>query len=223
MSAVQNISHTGRIPYRITGILLVSSFLVPLLALVILAVSGAFPAFSAGLQGSLAEKAPYAATFRLLNLLWTAGWVLQLMGFSMLTWLLMGAGEIPLPIPAFIAVLIAAILGVLHGTFHMSVETWASQEAVRTGSIPEVYEPLRVWIGSAFRIAYVLHLLGMTGFGWSILRARFLLPWVGRMTIGWGILWLVGYMTGAGLPAALFITPAVIGVALLIDSSEKSV
>jgi hypothetical protein len=222
MSAVQNISHTVQNPSRITGILLVSSFVVPLLALVILITSGAFPAFSAGLQGSLTEKAPYAATFRLLNLFWMAGWILQLMGFGMLIWLLLHAGDAPLTIPAFIAVLIAAILGVLHGTYHMSVETWASQEAVRTGSIPEVYEPLRIWIGSAFRIAYVLHLLGTVGFGWSLLRSGILAPWAGWITVGWGILWLAVYLVGAGLPGILFITPAVIGVALLIDSSEKS-
>jgi hypothetical protein len=215
MSAAQNISLTVQSPAWIAGILLVSSFLILLLALIILIASGAFPAFSAGLQGSLAEKAPYAAIFRLLNLFWTVGWIVQLLGFALLTRLLLRAGDEFLGILVFTAVFIAAILGVLHGTFHMSVETWAAQEAARAGSLPEAYEPLMIWIGSAFRIAYILHLLSTAGFGWSILRVRLLEPWLGWISISWGILWLLSYLVGAGAPGLLFIMPAVIGVTLL--------
>jgi hypothetical protein len=94
---------------------------------------------------------------------------------------------------AFTAVLIATILGLLHATFHMTVATWAAQEAARTGSLPEVYEPLRIWIGGAFRIAYLLHLLAMAGFGWAILRTNLLGSWIGQVIIGWSLLWIVGY------------------------------
>jgi len=223
MRVAQNVSRTVQNPNQITGFLLVSCFALPLLALVILIASGAISAFSAGLQGSLAEKAPYAGLFRLLNLLWTVGWVLQLMVFGLLARLLMRAGDDSLAVPAFIAVFVAGIVGVLHGTFHMSVETWASLQTAQTGNTPAAYEPLRIWVGSAFRIAYVLALLGTIGFGWSLLRTRFLAPWAGWTMIGWGIFWLASYLVGAGLPAILFIMPAVIGITLLIDSSEKAV
>jgi len=223
MRVAQNISYTVQNPDRITGLLLVSSFAVPLLALIILVASGAISAFSAGLQGSLADKAPYDGLFRLLNLLWTAGWILQLMGFGLLTRLLTRAGDESLAIPTFIAIFVAGIVGILHGTFHMSVETWASLEAARTGNTPLAYEPLRIWVGSTFRIAYILALLATIGFGWSLLRTRLLAPWAGWTMIGWGIFWLAGYLVGAGLPATLFIMPAVIGITLLIDSSEKAV
>lgn len=214
MSAVQNISRAFQNPNRITGILLISSFLVPLLALVILITSGAFPAFSAGLQGSLAEKAPHAETFRLLNLFWTAGWILQLMGFGMLTWLLLHGGDAPLTIPAFIAVLIAAILGVLHGTFHMSVETWAAQGAARTGSVPAFYEALNGWVGSFFRVGYVAYLAGTAFFGWAIHRTRLVPTWIGRVVAGWSLLWLLGYFVGIGAPGILFFIPTLIGIGL---------
>jgi len=214
-SAVKILSRSLQDPNRIAGILLVSSFLVPLLALVILVISGAFPSFSAGLQGSLAEKAPFGDTFRLLNLLWTVGWILQVMGFGMLTRLLLDRGDVSLAIPAFIAMLIAAILGVLHGTFHMSVETWAAQETARTGSIPQVYEPLSAWVGVSFRIAYILHLLAVIIYGWAILRTELLAHWVGWLSIGWSMLWILGYLVGAGVPGILFIVPAVLGAALL--------
>ncbi len=204
---------------RATGSLLVASLLIGLLALIILVASGALPAFSALLQGSLELMVPYAATFRRLNLLWTVGWIVQLLGFGLFTRLLLRAGDEYLAIPAFIAILSAAILGVLHGTFHMSVETWAAQEAARTGSVPEVYEPLRAWISSFFRVAYITHLVAMVGFGWGILRAALLAPWVGWAAIGWSALWLVGGLAGVGVPGILFIIPAVIGVSLLLETS----
>jgi hypothetical protein len=213
---VKKITHAVQNPNQIAGILLVSSFFILLLALVILIASGAFSAFSAVLQGSLAEMAPYAATFRLLNLLWTVGWIVQLIGFGLLTRLLLRAGDESLAILAFSAILVAVVLGVLHGTFHMSVETWAAQEAARTGNIPLAYEPLRIWVSAFFRVAYVVHLAATAGFGWSILRTGFLPSWVGQVTIGWSILWLVASLFGAGVPGLLFIMPSVIGVVLLI-------
>jgi hypothetical protein len=200
---------------KAAGSVLVASLLVPLFALIILITSDALPAFSASLRGSLAEMAPYAATFRRLTLLWAVTWIVQLLGLGLLTHLLLRAGDEYLAIPAFLAILVAAILGILHATFHMSVETWAAQEAARTGSIPEIYEPLGAWVSDAFGVAYVAHLVAMTGFGWAILRARLLAPWVGWAAIGWSILWLAGYPLSIGAPGILFIMPAVIGVALL--------
>jgi hypothetical protein len=220
MSAVQKISHIVQSPYGIAGILLSSSFLILLLALIILIASGALPGFSANLQGSLAKMAPYASTLRRLDLLWTVGWILQLLGFSLFTRLLLRAGEEQLAILPFTAIFVAVMLGVLHGTFHMSVEAWAAEEAAHTGSIPEVYEPLEIWISSSFRIAYWLQLAAVAGFGWGILRAGLLAPWEGWAAIGWGILWLAGYLVGVGAPGLLFIMPAVIGAVLVMDSGK---
>jgi hypothetical protein len=219
---IQTESHSDQSSARIAGVLLVASFLILLLALIILIASGALPGFSAALQGSLGEMAPHASTFRRLNLLWTLGWIVQLLGFSLLTRLLVRAGEEQLAILSFMAIFVAVLLGVLHGTFHMSVETWAAEEAARTGSIPEVYEPLEIWIGGSFRIAYWLQLVGVAGFGWGILRTGLLAPWVGWTAIGWSILWIAGYLIGVGAPGILFIMPAVIGAVLLLKPGEKS-
>lgn len=197
------------------GSLLVASFLVLSAAVVILFASGAATVFSSVVQGSLEQMAPYAPAFRLLNLLWTVGWMVQLLGFGLLTYVLLRAGKEYLAIPAFLAVLIAVILGVLHGTFHMAIETWAAGEAVRTGNVPVAYELLARWVGSAFRVGYVTHLVATAGFGWGILRTRILAPWMGPAAIGWSVLWLAGYGVGGGAPGILFIMPAVIGVALL--------
>lgn len=200
---------------RSAGLLLAGSLLILLLAALILVASGAFSAFTNLLQGSLDQMAPYADTFRRLDLLWTVGWIVQLLGFALLALQLVGAGEEQLAVLAFTAVLVSSIQGVLHGTFHMSVEIWAAREAALTGSIPQVYEPLESWISSFFRIGYIVHLLAEAGFGWGILRGRLLAPWAGWAAITWSVLWILGSLVGVGAPGVLFIMPAVIGVALL--------
>jgi len=200
---------------RAAGGLLVSSLLILIIALVILIASGALPAFYAILQGSLAQVAPYAPLFRLLILLFVVGWIVQLLGFALLTRLLVRTGDEQLAVLAFSLLLVAVIMAVLYSTFRMSVELWAAQEAARTGSIPQVLEPLKAWASSFFRVAYYAYLVAEVGFGWGILRTKILAPWVGWINIGWGVLWLAAHLVGIGVPAIPLIMPAVIGVALL--------
>lgn len=159
-------------------------------------------------------KAPFSAVFRATTLLYAVTWILQLLGFGLLTIMLVQAGDETLAIPAFIAVVVAAILGVLHGTFNMSVEIWASQEAARTGSIPEIYVVLQDWISDTFRIGYLLYLAATAVYGWAILRTDLLPAWLGMAAIGWSLLWLLSGLIGDGAPAIPLIMPAVIGAAL---------
>lgn len=216
MRVAENALHATQSGGKIAGLFLLGSLLAGLLALAILIASGSLPAFSASLRGSLAETAPYTGIFRWLLRLWVIGWMLQMLGFGLLARLLVCGGEEQLAILAFLGVLLATLGGVLHGTFHMSVEVWAAQEAARTGSVPEVYEPLRAWASSTFGVGYVVHLLATAGFGWGILRAGLVSPGIGWAAIGWSVLWLVGYAAGAGAPGVLFIMPAVFGGALLL-------
>lgn len=200
---------------RITGSLLVASLLIRLLALVIMIASGAMPASSAMIRGSLAAAAPHAATLRLLILLFAVSWIVQLLGLGLLTRLLFRAGDEQLAILAFTLVLVATLLAVLYTTFRMSVELWAAEEAARTGSVPELFGPLQAWTNSFFRVAYIAHLLAVAGFGWGILRSGLLAPSLGWVAIGWSVLWFAGLLFGVGAPAIPLIMPAVIGVALL--------
>lgn len=215
---LQNMALAIQSPGRIAGIVLIASILILVIALIIMIASGAMPAFFALLQGSLAQVAPYAATFRLLILLFVVGWIVQLLGFGLLTRLLLRAGDEQVAILAFILLLVAASLGILYSTFRMSVELWAAQEAARTGSIPEVYVALRGWISSFFRVAYRVHLVAVAGFGWGIVRTGLLAPGIGWTAMGWSLLWLAGGLAGVGAPGILFIMPAVIGIALLLET-----
>lgn len=200
---------------RIAGGVLVASLLVLLLAAVILFASGAISGFGAMTSGALAEAAPYASRFRPQIYLFALGWIVQLLGLSLLTRLLVRAGAGQLAIPAFTLVLIAVIAAFLYYTFRASVELWAAQEAARTGSAPEFFEPLRLWLSGNFRVMYRAHFLAMLGFGAAILQTELLSPELGWATIGWSALWFTASLVGAGLPALPFIMPVVIGVALL--------
>ncbi|HEX6387148.1 MAG TPA: hypothetical protein VF177_20980 [Anaerolineae bacterium] len=200
---------------RIAGSLLVASLLILFLALIILIASGAAPAFPAIVQGRLAQVAPYAATFRLLILVFAVGWIVQLLGLALLTRLLVRAGGEQLAILAFTLILVATIMAILWSAFRMSVELWAAQEAARTGSVPELFEPLKAWTSSFFRVASRAHFLATAGFGLGILRTGLLARWVGWVAIGWSLLWLLGGLGGGVPPATPLIMPAVIGFALL--------
>jgi hypothetical protein len=200
---------------RVAGSLLVTSLLILVLALIIMIASGAMPGFSAMLQGSLAQVAPYAATFRLLILLFVIGWIVQLLGLGLLTRLLLRAGGEQLAILAFTLILVAAIISILYSTFRMSVELWAAQEAARIGTLPAFYEPLRAWISDFFRVASRMYHLAVAGYGLGILRTGLLVSWVGWAAIGWSLLWLLGGLVGVGAPAIPLIMPVIIGIALV--------
>lgn len=200
---------------RTAGSLLVASLIILLLAAIILIASGAMPGFSAMLQGSLAQVAPYAATFRLLILVFVVAWIVQLLGLVLLTRLLVRAGSEQLAIVAFTLILIAALMAILYSTFRMSVELWAAQEAARVGSVPAIFEPLRAWPRSIFTVAERAYFLATAGFGLGILRTRLLAPWVAWAAIGWSLLWLLAGLGGGVPPATPLIMPVVIGIALL--------
>lgn len=201
--------------HRVAGALLAASLLVSVLSLVITITSGAIAGFGPLVRGSLKEAAPYAASFRLPTLLFAIGWIVQLIGLSLLARLLARAGAEQLAVAAFTLVFVAVIVAFLYSTFQMSVELWATQEAARAGGVPEIFRALHDWVSDTFRIAYGAHLLAMAGFGIAILRTGLLGPGVGWATIGWCTLWFVGILLGAGIPALPIIMPAVIGVAML--------
>jgi hypothetical protein len=200
---------------RVMGSLLVAALLIGLLAVVVMIASGAARGFAA-VGGALELMAPYAETFRLLNGMYTVAWVALLLGFALLARLLARAGDEQLAILAFFLILITCVTGVLHGAFHVGLTTWAAEEAARTGSIPEIYHPLRAWADAAFRLGYAGSFIALALVGWGILRTGLLAPALGWIAIGWSFLWLVSFLFRlGGAPAVPFIMPAVIGLAVL--------
>ena len=201
---------------RLAGALLVAPLLIAILALLLMIASGALPGFAA-VRGALEQMAPYADTFRLLNGMYAAAWIVLLVGFALLARLLARAGDEQLALLVFSLALVTVVTGALHGAFHVGVTTWAAEEAARTGSIPEIYHPLRAWADGAFRLGYAGSFVALAFIGWGILRTGLLAPWLGWTAIGWSALWFAALLFGMGAPAIPFIMPAVIGVALILE------
>lgn len=202
-------------PGRLAGGLLVLSFLIGLGAAFILFASGAGSAFASGLRGGLAQQAPYAGVFRLTNGLYAVMWIILLAGFSLLAGLLLRAGSDQLPILGLTLLGVAAVLGVLEGTFHMGVTTWAAGETAAAGSTPAIYPVLRGWVSSFKLICEGLAQLSLLIFGLAILRSDLLPAGTGWLAAGWGGFWFLALVVSHfGFPALAFIVPPVIGVAL---------
>jgi hypothetical protein len=201
---------------RVAGGLLVAGLLIGLLAVAIMVVSGAARGFAA-VGGALETMGPYADTFRLLNMMYAAIWIVLLLGVALLARLLARAGDEQLALLAFTLALVTCVAGVLHGAFHVGLTTWAAEEAARTGSIPDIYHPLRAWADGAFRLGYAGSFVAMILIGWGILHSGLLSPPLGWAAIGWSVFWLVASLLRlGGAPAVPFIMPAVLGVALLL-------
>lgn len=214
-------NHAFSTDERVTGGLLVAGLLVGLLAVMFMIVSGSTPGFAA-VGGDLEAMAPYANSFRLLNGMYSVAWVFLPLGFALLSRMLARAGQEQLALLAFTLILVTGITGILHGAFHVSLTTWAAEEAGRTGSIPELYQPLRAWADGAFRLGYVGSFVAIALTGWAILRSGLLSPSLGWIAIGWSMLCFAGWLVGVGAPAVPFIMPAILGVAFLWSQTRSA-
>lgn len=204
------------------GGLLVGSLFIPLLALLLMVVTGAAGGFGAAVGRSLEGMAPYADTFRMLNLMWASAWVALLGGLAALTALVRHHGAPHAAVAALGLAGAASVAGLLQGTFGASVTSWAAEEVARTGEVPPLYAPLRSWIDLAFRFGYLLALAAVAVLGWSLKGTPILPPWVGSATLVWSVLWLAGGIVGVGIPALAFVMPAVIGAALLRPATRAA-
>lgn len=201
---------------RVAGGFLTISLVIAIVALIVMIASGALRGFAPMVGGELAQVAPYAGTFRSLILMFALSWLVQLLGLGLLTRLLVRAGSGQLAVLALMLAIVATVLAVLWTTFRMSVELWAAEEAASTGSIPELFAPMRAWIDAFFRLGYLGHLLAGAGFGWAIARTAVASPALGWVAVVWSLLWFVALGFGGGPPAIPLLMPAVIGIALLV-------
>jgi hypothetical protein len=200
----------------------VASLLVLIIALVVVVLDGALPAFSASLGGSLEALAPHAQTFQVANLLYAIGWIVLLLGLVGLTVFLVRSGDVAVATLALAATGVATVLAVLEATFHVGMTTWAAGEAAATGNIPVLYTAVRRWV-SGFKLLYIgLGLSAQVGYGVVLLRTAALPGWVGKATVIWSLTWLVLLTVGTGAPAIVFIAPAAIGAVLVLGKGATA-
>ncbi len=80
------------------------------------------------------------------------GTLLTLVGLALLTKLFRGAGGEGFSQVGLIAFAVGFLLWIIDVSFRLSGDSWAAQETVRTGIMPDLYIPLRLWIGALFVI-----------------------------------------------------------------------
>ena len=137
----------------------------------------------------------HPALWRRATLLFISGTLLTVAGLAGLTDTLEGSGTVWLARISLLAFVIAAVLWVILLTFRLTVDPWAGEHLARTNTMPDTYEPLRLWIGPLFVIYTVLMFLGLALLGVAVLGASLLPQWCGWLAIVYGI-------AGLGLLAA---------------------
>jgi len=200
---------------KIAGATLILSILSLGIGLVIIGIQGKFGGLAASFSGveGFGERASALSTLAKAAIPLT---LLQVVGFGILAVMLREEGEGSISTVAFGLLLLALTLTAFRGAFDGTVTVWAAEQSASSGTVPDLFEPLKAWVGFIFGVAYVGYFVAMAGFGWGVLRAGILPTWVGWASIGWSVLWVGGYVVNVGLPAFILIPPLIFGIALLV-------
>ena len=205
----------------ISGSLLVLGIVITGAGFIVLLVQGKIEGLEAAFKGveGIGEA---ASAFRTLEAFTRPGYVLLLLGFGMLTVRLSEEGDHTISILALNLFVVFLVVSVLEGTFHSEVTAWAGQEWARTGTVPEFFEPLRQWVNGPIQLVYMsFGFTSMAAYGWAILRTGVLQRWLGWVTVGWSLAWLIVILvTQDTLPAVVFVPMLLIGVALLVPRQD---
>lgn len=127
---------------------------------------------------------------------------------------------VALTIIAAVVYLLGAGCWIVSLVFRLTVVPWAAAEIVSQGRVPPTFVPLDAWAGAL----YVMHMasayLAFALLGAAVLASEVLPPWLGWLGVGWGLVFLVGFVLTrfAGLfnpPFWAHLYPAVVGVTLL--------
>lgn len=204
-------------PGRIAGALILSSVVVIGAGMLALQVQGTLGGLASGFRG-VEGIGQAASAHRTLEPFARVGMVLFLLGFGVFTLHLSEAGGRNLAVLAFSLMLAAVTLTVLEGTFHARVTAWAGERWAQTGTVPELFEPLRVWVNHSIQLAYLTFgFLAMALYGWAILSTGVLPAWVGWATVAWNVALLVLLtLSLLGIPLLLFVMPVLIGLMLVL-------
>lgn len=219
--------NAGRLPgasnlvneHRLTAILLILAFISFAIGatLPVVGEKGNMQIFTLPVREHLLAVAENAAVWRWANIFVGAAAVLLLVGLTMLTTILEGAGERVLSRLGLVGLLLAVVLWVVFSAHRAVVSVMAAQETVGTGTVPPYYEPLARWGFALFYVYAVVGFLALAAYGGSLLQVGLLPAWVGWGTIIFSIAMLVLLLiTGDTLPAFHYFPPLLIGIFLLL-------
>lgn len=106
--------------------------------------------------------------------------------------------------------------------FRLSVVPWAAEQTVATDDVPALFPPLDHWAEMLYRVHMIAAYAAFGLIGSAVLASGGLSPWVGWLGLGWGLVFLAGFV--APRLSWLFQPPfwahaytAVLGVMLLLS------
>lgn len=201
---------------RVAGLLLVLSVAVILGAAGLIASQGRLSGMAAAFQG-VGPGSQDASGLRTIGRAAVPYLMAQLAGFALLALLLHRAGDGGMAVVALIFFVFSSVLATIEGSFHASVTVWAAEEAMRTGSAPEFFDPLRRWLQSEVQGPYMSFLLvSLLLFSVSALRTGVIGVGVAWVALGWSLLSFPLYFLLTGAPLVTLPLPLIFGIGLLL-------
>ncbi len=205
--------------HRLTAILLILAFISFAMGatLPLVGEKGNRQIFTLPVREHLLAVADNAVAWRWANIFMGAAAILLLVGLTMLTTILEGAGERVLSRLGLVGLLLAVVLWVVFSAHRAVITVRAAQEAIETTTVPPYYESLAQWGFALFYVYAVVGFLALAAYGGSLLQVGLLPAWAGWGTIIFSIAILVLLLiTGDTLPAFHYFPPLLIGILLLM-------
>jgi hypothetical protein len=205
--------------YRLTAIPLILAFISFAIGatLPVVGEKGNVRIFTLPVREHLLAVADNAVVWRWANIFMGAAAILLLVGLTMLTTILEGAGERVLSRLGLVGVLLAVVLWVVFSAHRAVITVRAAQETIGTGIVPLYYEPLAQWVFALFYVYAMVGFLALAAYGASLLQVGLLPAWAGWGTIIFSIAMLVLLLIrGDTLPAFHYFPPLLMGILLLM-------
>jgi hypothetical protein len=201
--------HVNTGSLRIAGALLLAGGIIFLVG----AFSPPWEQWSAPLQRALEVIGRHRVAWYWIHGCFVLGVLLTILGFAALAHALR---DTPWSLPATlvgVAYGIGAVFWLVNIAFRGTVQVWAAAEVLRTGSVPNEYEPLRQWASLLFALYMVLAYLANAGLGWLMLRTALVPRWTAWVAVILGL--TGGGVVGLSVPLVVHIPLIIIGAFLL--------
>lgn len=145
------------------------------------------------------------------------GTLVPIAGLIGLTGALDDAGDGELARIGLLAFSVGAVLMVILLAFRLTVDPWAGKYLAQANAMPEVYEPLRLWLGVFFVIYTILSFSGLVMYGSAVVSAGLLPHWAGWVAIAYGLAGVGMFAIARDAPPFMhYIVPLMMGILLLL-------
>lgn len=110
------------------------------------------------------------------------------------------AGLATLPDAGAFAAMAAAVYAigsaawVVSLTFRLTVVRWAAERTATTGEVPEAFAPFNEWAGALYVFQMAASFASFALLGAAVLAGDLAPAWAGWLGVGWGVLFLAGFV-----------------------------